>query len=642
MELLRPKNWSLIRSTKEIEEMVAFLREPIACAPGVPAAVGLDYETSGLNPRTDKLCVAQLANAQASFVIPFKEVEEPAKDALRSFLVESDKRPPLLAHNANFEWRFSAANGALIPDKLIDTFVLEQLLTAGLECERGLEESVARRLKLEMTKFQQTSFWLAPSSKYTRQQLEYAAADAECLIDLYANQYRELVNSGLLAIAELETSCVCAYARMGWAGFAVDRKGMEALAKEKAAEAEALAPKVIEAMSERRVELDLPSYQPLLALDGFATVDPGFSLTSPTELGRELVALGVPLERTEKSLQEPHKKPTYITDKKALKEFAIEYPFLEVLADYSVVSTEAQDASKILGILNKKTDRCYPDFQQNFAATGRSSTKNPNSQNIPRSKSFRSKVVPGRDRHGEPMRFILCDYGQVELKVVAEITRDKEMLATYNLLDADGNCVGDLHRKTAAACNNISESDVDSEARRGAKGVNFGLIFGMGARKLRQTCFQQYNYRMSESDAELFRERYFALYKGVADWHAEIEADLRKGHYSQVISLGGRRRLLTADDKRLNLIANTYVQSVAANIMKLAISRMEDAFREFGLKSARMVNVIHDELITEVNAEESEICCQIVQAVMEDAEEEILPSVAPEAEAKIATSWADK
>ena len=263
MELLRPKNWSLIRSTADIKDMVAFLREPVPCAAGVPAAVGLDYETGGLNPRHDKLCVAQVANAKQSFVIPFKELEEPAKETFRAFLVEADKRPPLLAHNANFEWKFSAANGAIIPSGLIDTFVLEEVLTAGLKCERGLEDTVARRLHLEMPKAQQTSYWMADSSQYTRQQLEYAAADAECLIDLYANQYRDLANADLLGIADLETSCVCKYAQMGWDGFAIDIEGMQELERTKQAASEALAPKGLDALAAHRPELGQPPYKPL-------------------------------------------------------------------------------------------------------------------------------------------------------------------------------------------------------------------------------------------------------------------------------------------------------------------------------------------------------------------------------------------
>lgn len=644
MELARPREWYTPISDAEVAEALEFLREPAAYADDVPAVVGLDIETGGLRARHDPLCTAQLANAEAAFAIPYKDISPTAQQAIRAFLVEHDRRPPLVAHNASFEWCFWRESGAEIEAGLLDTMVLEQVLTAGLAADVGLEDTVGRRLHQDMPKHQQTAFWMAHHSKYTPQMWEYAATDAHILIPLYASQYRELRRAKLLEIADLEMACVIPYSRMGSNGVCIDREAMAALAQQKKTEAEALVPDVVQALASRRQELGLPGYNQLLPLgDAYAEVDLGFSLTSPTELGRELVQLGVPLEQTEDSKKTPHKKPVYSTDKKALKECSLDLPFLVVLADYSIVSTEASDAKKILELIDPATGRCYPSFQQNRCATGRSSTTNPNAQNVPRSKTFRQLFIPGPNprqrrsgKRGMARRFVLCDYGQVELRVVAQITRDPVMLATYN--DPDG----DLHRRTAAVCNSIAESEVSGEARRGAKGVNFGLVFGMRPAKLRQTCFEQYSFRMTEEESTLFSQRYFEEYAAVADWHARIEHGLRNGDFSQVVSIGGRRRLLPEDDRRLQLVANTFVQSVAASIMKLAVSRMEAAFAEMGLESAQLVNVVHDELLVEVDEDEADLCMEIVSAVMCDAELEYLPDVPPEAEAKVAISWADK
>lgn len=638
MDIVRPENNHILVSDADIAEGLDFLREPAPHCSDVPAIVGFDLETSGLDPRRDVLCLMQLSNAEANFAIPYKDVSEHAKGLIRDYLSDHTSRPPLVAHNANFEWRFCMANGIEISDGLLDTLVLEQILMAGMDCEVGLEETIARRIKQSMPKYQQTAYWLAHHSKYRPQMWEYALADSAALVVLYPKHYKLLKRDRLLQIAELEMACVIPYARMGWAGIHIDKEGLEALAAEKQREAEDLLPKVVEALSVRRAEVGLQPYQPLLQLGSeFAATDLGFSLTSPTELGRELVRLGVPLEETEKSKKEPDKQAVYITDKTALKGCSVEFPFVGVIAEYSAAASEAQDARKILGVIHPKTGRCHPEFQQNRCETGRSSTKNPNSQNIPRGKHFRNKFIPGLPTARKKRRvFVNADYGQVELKVVTQITGDPKMVETYN----DPN--GDLHRRTASICMKVPEQDVTGEQRRGAKSINFGLCFGMKPRKLRWTAFEQYNYRMSEEESLLFHERYFTEYAGVAAWHERIERAIQRGDYTQVISLGGRRRILPVEDRRLQLVANSQVQTVAANIAKLAISRLDAAFKDIGIESAILINVIHDELIVEVDEDEAEVCKDVVSAVMEDAEAEVLTSVPPEAEAKICQSWADK
>ena len=643
MELALPGESRIAVSDSDVREALACMRDPCSEYDDIQPVVGYDIETGGLRPMYDPLCLAQLSNAKLAVAIPYKDISPAAQGMFLDFLRDDSSRPPLVAHNSNFEWRFSAAAGAEITGGLLDTMVLEQVLTAGLKAEVGLEDTVARRLHLEMPKAQQTAYWMAHHSKYTKQMWQYAWVDAVAPRRLYATQIRLLRRDNLMAIADLEMACIIPYARMGWNGMAVDGEGLQQLAKQKQAEAEGLVPQVVAALTQRRAELGLQPYNSLLPLgDEYASTDIGFSLSSPTELGRELIALGVPLEQTEKSKEQPGKPPVYKTDKQALKEQALDLPFLTVIADYSALASEAQAARTILDVLDPNTGRCHAEFKQNFTDTGRSSTTRPNSQNVPRSKAFRGLIVPKQNgrlkRCGPPKdrRFILCDYGQIELRVVAQITKDPVMLATYN--DPDG----DLHRRTAAICNNIAESAVDAEARRGAKGVNFGLCFAMKPKKLRQTCFEQYSFKMSEEEAYTFHQRYFEEYQGVAEWHSRLEHMLRRGEITSVVSLGGRRRLLPEEDRRLQLVSNTFVQSVAANIMKLAVSRMERSFAEVGIESALLINVVHDELLVEVDEDEAELCKEVVSAVMCDAEAEVLTNVPPEAEAAVANSWADK
>ena len=156
MELALPGESRIAVSDSDVREALACMRDPCSEYDDIQPVVGYDIETGGLRPMYDPLCLAQLSNAKLAVAIPYKDISPAAQGMFLDFLRDDSSRPPLVAHNSNFEWRFSAAAGAEITGGLLDTMVLEQVLTAGLKAEVGLEDTVARRLHLEMPKAQQS------------------------------------------------------------------------------------------------------------------------------------------------------------------------------------------------------------------------------------------------------------------------------------------------------------------------------------------------------------------------------------------------------------------------------------------------------------------------------------------------------
>lgn len=618
METFTPWPHRMVRTPAEIKEALDELRRPVPPADGVIPVVGFDLETSGLSHTNDTLCLAQLANKDHCFLLPFKELEPDAIRLLKDYIEQADKRPPLVAHNAPFEWKFCKANGIDIPHGFgfFDTMLMEQLLTAGLKADASLEATVGRRLRKALPKGFQTSYWFGPSAEYLPQQETYAAADACAEVSLFACLYIELFRAGLLRVFEREMRCIVPYARMSYDGIYVDRKDLTALRDRKRRAAERFHGRVLRVLNHERIKRGLPGYPATL----FGGIEPSFRLSQTAKVAEELVALGVPLVKTEKD--------KWSIDKDELKLLREQFPFLGPYLRWKATDTEATDAQKYLGHI-AADGRMHPNFRQASTATGRSACASPNVQNVSRSKAFRRTIRPAPGN-----RILKVDYSQVELRTCAQITQDKIMLEAYR----NGE---DLHWKTAEIINNKPRSQLTSLDRTKAKSIIFGLIYGLQATSLQRYCLLQYNVRLTEQEAIDFFGRFMSEYQGVRDWHESIKDEIAAGGYKTVRTISGRRRIMTNDDRRLAVVANTLIQAPSACITKEAMAALPDALAEFDLIGrAWPINVVHDEINLEVEADYADLAFEVLTAVMEDAQARITPGIPPLAEGKIAYSWA--
>jgi DNA polymerase-1 len=280
--------------------------------------------------------------------------------------------------------------------------------------------------------------------------------------------------------------------------------------------------------------------------------------------------------------------------------------------------------------LNSETGCVHTSYSQIGAVTGRLSSSDPNLQNIPiRSEEGR------RLRHGfvagKGNVLLSADYSQIELRIVAHMAQDESMLAAFRAGE-------DIHATTAAAIYGIAPQDVTSRMRRIAKGVNFGLIYGMSV-------FGLTRYTdLTLAEAETFVKTYFEKFPGVKRYLDGIRKLAAQQGY--VETLLGRRRYFPALQGRANVqvknreereAINAPVQGTAADIMKLAMLKVPPALEEAGLK-AKMLLQVHDELVFECPKKEVKETARVVQEVMANA----FPlSIPLSTEARYGENWGD-
>jgi DNA polymerase I len=268
--------------------------------------------------------------------------------------------------------------------------------------------------------------------------------------------------------------------------------------------------------------------------------------------------------------------------------------------------------------------RIYASWRQVRAATGRMACDHPNLQNTPRSGPHRSYI-----RAPEGRLFVIADYSQIELRITAKVSGDKEMLSAY----AEGR---DLH--TLMARSLTGREEVTKDDRKLAKAVNFGLLYGMGAKGLQSYALKSYGVEMSPEEATLYRKRFFRTYPGLMRWHDnERRAWLRGG--TETRTLIGRRR---TDVEKLTDRLNAPVQGTAADGLKLALALLWE--RRSECLGAVPVLVCHDEVAVECDAEQGAEVKAWLEGAMIAGMDTVLNStrvahVPVEVEVRITRTW---
>jgi DNA polymerase-1 len=278
--------------------------------------------------------------------------------------------------------------------------------------------------------------------------------------------------------------------------------------------------------------------------------------------------------------------------------------------------------------VNPATGRVHTSYNQAGSVTGRIASSEPNLQNIPIRTALGRKVR--RAFVAAPGNVLLAiDYSQVELRVVAHIANDKTMLEAFKAGQ-------DIHATTAATVAGVELHDVTPEQRRNAKAVNFGLIYGMGAFGLTQTT------DLTLAEAQDFIKAYFEQFPNVKKYIDETPDEAEKIGY--VATLLGRRRYFPGLKEGSNVIVrnrmrresiNSPIQGSAADIMKLAMLRVDEALAKSGL-NARMLLQVHDELVLECPEANAEAVARLVSREMEAAYKLKVPLAT---EAKVGKNW---
>ena len=348
-----------------------------------------------------------------------------------------------------------------------------------------------------------------------------------------------------------------------------------------------------------------------------------FNLKSPKQLGILLFEkLGLPIIKKTKT--------GYSTDVSVLEELLGKHPIIETILEHRKLSKLL--STYLLGLkplINKKTGHIHTHFQQMVTVTGRLSSTEPNLQNIPTrtevGKRMREMFVPSSGYDW----LLSCDYSQVELRVMASIAQDHLLIDSFN----KGQ---DVHARTASEVFGVPLEDVTPTMRSRAKTVNFGIVYGISDYGLAQ------QLGVSRAEAGKYIADYFARYTGVKEYMNNEIAKAKKMGY--VATLFGRRRYLPdINHSNYNLRSfaertaiNTPIQGTAADIIKIAMLKVNTALRTAKVKS-RVLLQVHDELVLEVTDEEKEQVAALVKQAMESAVELKVPLVA---ETALGKTWA--
>ena len=339
-------------------------------------------------------------------------------------------------------------------------------------------------------------------------------------------------------------------------------------------------------------------------IHGLAGVE--FNIDSPKQL-REVLFERLGLEPKRKTA----KSRVSSTDARTLEELGTEHPIARrILAYRELAKLKGTYVDSLPQLIDSEDGRVHTTYHPTGAATGRLSSSDPNLQNIPaRTEAglrIRSAFVPD-----EGHLFLASDYSQVELRILAHLSGDPELLEAFRRGE-------DIHRHTASLVYGVAPDLVADAMRRRAKAVNFGIVYGMSEHRLAA------EQEMSHGEARKFIEAYFERFQGVKAYIERIRDEVRRD--GVVRTLFGRVRYFPQLQQKVNravqeqamrAAVNTTVQGTAADIMKMAMLRVEHLLREADL-AARMLLQVHDELLFEVPEAEIDTVAALVRQAMEE------------------------
>ncbi len=334
--------------------------------------------------------------------------------------------------------------------------------------------------------------------------------------------------------------------------------------------------------------------------------------SSPSQLSRLLFeTLSIPARGIKKT-----PKGAISTASEELEKIRSLHPVVDMVLSHRELSKLQTTYVRPLPALADSRGRVHSHFDQLGTATGRLSSSNPNLQNIPAQGPWALRIRKGFVSP-EGRSLLSFDYAQMELRVASHLSADRKMLSYFQ----EG---ADIHAMTAAEVFSLPVERVDGEARRKAKALNFGVLYGMGARSFARTT------GMSQKEAEEFIERYFVRFPGILAYRERIKAFAKEHGY--VETLFGRRRLvpeIRSANQRLRssaerIAVNHPIQGTSADIMKMAMRSIWNEVLS-GQSDARMLIQIHDELLFECRDDTIESYGTRIKKIMEG----VVPLTAP-------------
>lgn len=573
------------------------------------STIALDTETTGFTLHTNRIVGISFATEpHRACYIPLDTPGE-VPDAWRARLngIFANERPAVVGHNIKFDLLMLRDAGVHVKGRIFDTMVMHYLINP--DARHGLDEVAVEMLSYRPIPYaelnpdvkpDQIDLYAIPLERL----VDYAAEDADITLQLFEALQKPFAMQKLWPLYDAtEGPLIPVLAGMEWEGIAVDLACLDALRTQYNADIETLKAEVAQ-------------------LAG--TSD--FNIDSPRQVGKLLFD-------TLKIADKPKKTKTgqYNTSELELRQYANRHPAIETILAYrekkKLVSTYV-DA--LPALVNPATGRIHPHYNQTITSTGRLSSNNPNIQNIPvrtpEGKSIRGAFV---SRFADGL-LISADYSQIELRIMAHLSEDPNMLHDFQL----GH---DIHAATAARIFKADMQSITSLQRSYAKRANFGMIYGVSAFGLSQ------QIDTTVPEAQKLIDDYFAMYPAVAAYMRAAVEKAKKTGYAETL-FGRRRWLPDIHSRNANLRAaaernaiNAPIQGAAADIMKIAMVAVEKALAKKAPR-AKLIVQVHDELIIDAPADEVESAKAVVAEGMRTAAQLRVPLVVDVAAAR---SWGE-
>jgi len=578
-------NYHIIRTKNELDELIEVMKK----AP----YISFDTETTSLDYMNAELVGVSIAlKPNEAFYIPInhnyegveKQLEEHfVLEALKPFL-ESDEIPKI-GHNLKYDRHILQNLGIDLKGKLLDTMLFSYVNNSTIT-RHNLDAVSKRYLNINPTSYEDVAGKGAKQIPFSEVSIEvaseYASEDADISLKLYEHIEPLVQKETKLAklYSEIEGPLIYTLGDIERNGVLIDSEKLNEQSKE-------LEAKILEL--EQKVQ---------------KSAGEDFNLGSPKQLQEILYEkLGLPVIK-----KTPKGQPS--TAESVLQELSMDFPIVQDILSYRAISKlKSTYTDKLPKMVNSNTGRVHTSYHQAVTATGRLSSSDPNLQNIP-IRSEEGRRIREAFIAPDGYKILAADYSQIELRIMAHLSRDQGLMDAF----AKGQ---DIHQATAAEIFSTNIDEVTANQRRSAKAINFGLIYGMSAFGLSK------QLQITRAEAQKYIEQYFDRYPQVKNYMDETKQSAKKMGYVETVF---GRRLYLADIESSNYQRRQYaersainapMQGTAADLIKMAMILLHQKIREESFE-AKIIMQVHDELVIEVNENQSDELSEITTSVMSE------------------------
>lgn len=526
--------------------------------------------------------------------------------------VFADPQIKKVAHQAKFDLEVLQQAGFIVNNVVFDTKIAAYLLNPG-QRNHGLKDLAFAEFGAQMTTLDdllgtgKKKLTMTELAEQKPEELaQYGAADSDFTMRLYHILQKRLNEENLTHVFEkIELPLIPVLARMETYGILLDTQYLSGVSKDLSSSIDDLQKKI------------------------YALAGKEFNIDSPLQLSEVFFErLKLPTKGIKKT------KQGFSTAADELDKLASLHPIIGLIMQYrEKAKLKSTYVDALPALVNSKTGRVHTTFSQTVAATGRLSSSDPNLQNIPirteeGMKIRRAFVAP------QGYSLVSADYSQIELRVIASLAKDKNMIASFVSGD-------DIHKRTASEIHGVPFEKVTDEMRYAAKAINFGIIYGQGPYGLSQTA------GISMQEAKEFIETYFALHQPIMEYLEEMKSHARKHGY--VETLFGRRRYIPEINSTVPVVRaaaeriaiNMPIQGTAADLMKFAMIDIDrELQKRYTPEEVKMLLTVHDELVFEVRDDLVAEVAAWVDKAMENPQQ--LKLEAPiKVDTEVGKNWAD-